>query len=277
MSLTNFAEQRLLEHFLRGVSYTAPVTVYMSLLRAEPGEDGSGGNEPVGLGGYTRQAITFGTFSSRQIASNTAPVWSPTVDWGVCPHAGLHDAPSGGNMLWSTASPDTPGLAGLTPVPNLVASSSFTIPIGDVILRLDAAQDTFSGVAPYLCQRMLEHMFKAAGHASITTRKAHLLTAATTPDGIGGTYLVAGDYTPQDANFAAYTTATGGCNLLADITFRTAGAGAAWGNLPGWVLRDGVDPVTSNLLYVSRISPVPNVGAGAAMALLAASTRVGLN
>jgi hypothetical protein len=40
--LSNFLENSLLDHVLRGTSYTSPTTVYVGLYTSDPGDDNSG-------------------------------------------------------------------------------------------------------------------------------------------------------------------------------------------------------------------------------------------
>lgn len=266
-ALTDYAEQKLLEHFFRGVSYASPSTVYAAIMRATSSETGTGGNEPVGLSGYSRQPLSFGSYASRQLATNAQLDWSPLVDWGLGVEIGIFDAATGGNLLVKDIV--------LSPQQNLLAGGPFSIVSGDLIVRLLADAANLSGVMPWLAQRMLEHLLKGANHASISTRKVHLATTLPSPDGVGGVYLGAGDYTPQNISFAAYDAVASGCFASANVVFRGS-TGGAWGVIPGYVISDGSDPLASNLLYCAPILPQPNVGAASPMSLLAASTSIRL-
>ena len=110
---SNYLEGKLIESVLRGVSYTPPTTIYVSLHTASPGETGA--NE-----------MTTGAFPAyvRKDAANGGAVgdgWTAQVD-GVCKnalqlifpvhngaapvtitHYGLWDAPTGGNYLMGAA------------------------------------------------------------------------------------------------------------------------------------------------------------------------------
>jgi hypothetical protein len=273
---TNYAEQKLLDHFFRGIIYTPPTTIYAGLLASEPLEDGSGGDEPVGLGGYTRPAISFGSYATRRIAASNDAIWSATVDWGDFPHLGLFDAPTAGNMLMSTGSIDLPGSVGLVPVPTINAGGTFLLAAGEIILEILAAADGQSGCSPYLAQRMLELMFKNTAHPTFATKKAHLATTAPTPDGTGGSWLVAADYTPPNISFGAFNNTIGGMPASADIFYRGA-SGGAWGDLKAWAVFDGLNTTTDHMLYTGPIVPMPTVGAAAPFSLLGASTTIRIN
>jgi len=103
-SMSQYLQQKLLEHTLRHVSWTSPTTVYVALFTVMPGEDGTGGTEVTG-GAYARQAATFAAYA------NTAPTGGKcvtsadisfpvaTANWGTIAGVGIYDASSSGNLL----------------------------------------------------------------------------------------------------------------------------------------------------------------------------------
>lgn len=98
-ALTDYLENKLLDHVLRNVAYTPPTTVYVGLFTAAPGE--AGGGTEVSGGGYARQAASFSAAANGQ-TSNSADITFPvaTADWGIITHCALFDAATAGNMLW---------------------------------------------------------------------------------------------------------------------------------------------------------------------------------
>ena len=99
--LSNYLENKLLDHVLRGTSYTSPTTVYVGLYTSDPQDDNSG--TEVSGGSYARQAISV-TTASGGIVTSSADVTFPqaTADWGTVSHIGLLDAVSSGNLLMHT-------------------------------------------------------------------------------------------------------------------------------------------------------------------------------
>lgn len=100
--LTNFMENIVL-NAARGVSTTAPATLYCALFLSDPTETGTAGTE-ASYNGYARQSIAFSTpANSNNVVSmaNTGQVIFPTPDAaaGTVTYAALFDAASGGNML----------------------------------------------------------------------------------------------------------------------------------------------------------------------------------
>ncbi len=95
-NLTNYLENKLIDHFLGTTSYTMPTDVYVGLFTVAPGEAG-GGTEVTG-GSYARQIVTFGS------ASGGATSNDGNVDFTGMPSAtvvaiGIFDNLTSGNML----------------------------------------------------------------------------------------------------------------------------------------------------------------------------------
>lgn len=116
-AMSDYLENALLDHVFRGLSYTAPTTLYVALFTAAP-SDAGGGTEVSG-GAYARASIaanttswnnTQGTASGASTGTDgtienavdiTFP--APTANWGTVTHWGVFDAASGGNLLLHAA------------------------------------------------------------------------------------------------------------------------------------------------------------------------------
>lgn len=112
-ALTDYLENKLIDHIFRTSSFTKPTVLAVALYTAAPGETG-GGTEVSG-GSYTRvdlpplntnwtatQGGTTGDSSGTGGATDNAveiTFPAPTANWGTVSHTALHDATSGGNML----------------------------------------------------------------------------------------------------------------------------------------------------------------------------------
>lgn len=99
-AISNYLENKVLDHFLRGSALSAP-NIWASLYTASAADDDSGpevsGNE------YARLAVSaWDAAASRQIASTNVATFAPASggNWGTISHFGLHDTSSGGNLLW---------------------------------------------------------------------------------------------------------------------------------------------------------------------------------
>lgn len=115
-SMSDYLENKLIDHLFRGVSFTAPTAIHVGLLTAAPSDTG-GGTEVTG-GSYARVALapsttnwaaTNGATTTTNPSSGTGGTTSnnvaitfpsPTANWGVVTHFALYDAASAGNLFF---------------------------------------------------------------------------------------------------------------------------------------------------------------------------------
>lgn len=99
-NLSNYLEDKLVDHFLGTASYTSPANVYVALYTVAPGDAG-GGTEVVG-GSYARQEATFNA-SSGGATSNDSNLDFTGMPAVTVVAIGVHDALTSGNLLlWGT-------------------------------------------------------------------------------------------------------------------------------------------------------------------------------
>lgn len=124
--LSNYLENKLLDHVLRATSYTSPTTVYVGLYTSDPGDDNSG-TECTG-GAYARQILSV-TTASEGVVTSSADVTFPqaTDNWGTISHIGLLDAVTSGNLLMHTP---------LTTSKAIDTGDIFKIPSGSLTAQL---------------------------------------------------------------------------------------------------------------------------------------------
>jgi hypothetical protein len=112
-ALSDYLENKLIDHVFRGTAYTAPGTIYVALFTSSC-SDSAGGTEVTG-GSYARPSITSnGTnwantqASGTGVSSGTGGTTSnssavnfatPSAGWGTVTHWGLLDASTAGNLL----------------------------------------------------------------------------------------------------------------------------------------------------------------------------------
>jgi hypothetical protein len=112
-ALSNYLENKLIDHVLRNTAYTMPTTVYVALYTAAP-SDAGGGTEVTG-GSYARALVGPSTSAWTATQGGTAgassgtggqsanaadiPFPLPTANWGVVTHFGIFDAVTSGNLL----------------------------------------------------------------------------------------------------------------------------------------------------------------------------------
>ena len=95
-NLTNYLENKLLDHFLGTTAYTMPTPVYVALFTVAPGDAG-GGTEVTG-GSYARQTAAF-TAASSGATSNSANIDFTGMPAATTVAIALFDAITSGNML----------------------------------------------------------------------------------------------------------------------------------------------------------------------------------
>jgi len=103
-ALSDHAEALLLDWLMTTDVVTRPTALYVALYTAAPSD--SGGGTEVSGSGYSRQAITVASATSPGgTTSNTGDITFTASggDWGTITHIGIHDASSGGNLLWHGA------------------------------------------------------------------------------------------------------------------------------------------------------------------------------
>jgi hypothetical protein len=114
-SMSNYLENKLLDHALGTASFTMPTAVYVALFTTDP-TDANTGTEVSGPS-YARQLLTCDPSASGTTANNTDLIWdAATTAWGTITHGGVYDSLTGGNLL----------LHGALTVPKIIA-------IGDVV------------------------------------------------------------------------------------------------------------------------------------------------
>lgn len=117
-AMSDYLENKLVDHILRNRSYTVPTTIYVALFTAAP-SDAGGGTEVTG-GSYARvqvgpsdtaweatqggtpAAASSGTGGATQNGS-VITFATPTANWGVVTHVGIFDASTAGNLLFHGA------------------------------------------------------------------------------------------------------------------------------------------------------------------------------
>ena len=99
MAISNYLENKILNHTLNNVPYTQPEAVYLALFKSDPTDDNVG--EEVNGNGYTRKPISFFEPSNGSI-SNSVAITMPvaTGDWGTITHVGIMDNLINGNLLY---------------------------------------------------------------------------------------------------------------------------------------------------------------------------------
>lgn len=99
MSISNYAELKILEHTTGKTAWTMPTTVYLKLHTADPGEAAT----TAAAGETTRKSVSWATAASGSIASSATVEWTNVASTETYTHWSLWDASTAGNALWTGA------------------------------------------------------------------------------------------------------------------------------------------------------------------------------
>ena len=99
MSISNYAELKILEHTTGKTAWTIPTNVYVKLHTADAGEAGTSSAATE----TTRKVAAWATASSGSIATSATLEWTNVAATETYSHWSLWDASTAGNCLWTGA------------------------------------------------------------------------------------------------------------------------------------------------------------------------------
>jgi len=99
MSISNYAELKILDHATGRASWTAPTTVYIKLHTGDAGEDGTAN----AASNTTRKAASWNAASSGSISTSATIEWTNVSNTETYSHWSAWDASTAGNCLWTGA------------------------------------------------------------------------------------------------------------------------------------------------------------------------------
>jgi hypothetical protein len=99
MSISNYAELKILEHTTGKTAWTIPSNVYVKLHTGDAGEDGTSNAASE----TTRKVAAWATASSGAIATSATIEWTNVAATETYSHWSLWDAVTSGNCLWTGA------------------------------------------------------------------------------------------------------------------------------------------------------------------------------
>jgi hypothetical protein len=245
-SLTNFAEDALLNHLTRNSAYSPVATVYLALCTGDPGEAATGAsmNECANSGNYARTAITLGAAASRRV-TQSGVVTFPAANgaWGTVSHWAIVDSGTygAGNVL---------AYGSLAVSKVVVSGNTPSVASGQVWVEITAS----TGLSNYAAEGFLNRMFRnqaftvSANYAALTTTAPSDSAAGTEPSGNGYARKaidVNGGTSPT------WGTVSGGAVTTAHaVTF--AAATGAWGTISNMMIMDAL--TTGNMLWYGDVA-----------------------
>jgi hypothetical protein len=126
MSMTNYLEQKLLDHTFGGSAFSQPAACYIKLHLGDPGEDATA-NPALNT---TRIVVTFAAAvnPAGTKTSNVQAQWVAVPNTETYSYISLWDASSAGNPLLTGA---------LTSPVSVTAGGTFTIASGQLVATFD--------------------------------------------------------------------------------------------------------------------------------------------
>ena len=99
MSISNYAEVKLLDHVTGRASFTMPTNVYIKLHTGDAGEAGTSSAATEA----TRKVVAWAAAASGSIASSATLEWTNVSTTETYSHWSMWDAITAGNCLWTGA------------------------------------------------------------------------------------------------------------------------------------------------------------------------------
>jgi hypothetical protein len=99
MSISNYAELKILEHTTGKTAWTIPTNVYIKLHTADAGEAGT----TAAASETTRKVAAWATAASGSIATSATLEWTNVASTETYSHWSMWDDVSAGNCLWTGA------------------------------------------------------------------------------------------------------------------------------------------------------------------------------
>jgi hypothetical protein len=99
MSISNYAELKILEHTTGKTAWTIPSNVYVKLHTGDAGEAGTSNAATE----TTRKVAAWATAASGSIATSATLEWTNVAATETYSHWSLWDASTAGNCLWTGA------------------------------------------------------------------------------------------------------------------------------------------------------------------------------
>ena len=129
---SDYYEDKIIDHMLRGVAFTQPATIYVALFTADTGLEANNPSAEASGGSYAREAVTLSAASSGTSANSAAVTFTTaTGSWGTVSDYFLTTASAedtGDMLLFGTFDASSP----------IIADDQANIPIGDLDIVMAA-------------------------------------------------------------------------------------------------------------------------------------------
>lgn len=244
-SLSDYIENKILDHLLRNTAYTQLSHLYVGLSTVDPTDDGSGLAEPSG-NGYSRVEVDDWDDASGRHIQNSGLISFPeaTGDWGTITHFAVFDALTGGNMI---------AYGTLSTFKDVDDGGSVYFEAGRINITVSAG-----GLSDAYANKVLDHLFLNTALAQPTNIYA-AFSAVTIEDSDTGSTI-----TEPGGNYArtlhsVYDAASGGASENTGV-ITWSNADADWGTITDFALLDAL--TAGNIIIHSTLDTPIVVGIG---------------
>ena len=246
--LSDYMENKILDHVLGTAAYSRPASIFLALCTADPEDDGTGStiDEPSG-GAYSRIACDGWTAATLRAITNDALVsyTLASADWGTITHFAILD----------TATLATGNVIAYGPMsPNKVIDSGdhAKVAIGDLDISCNS-----KGKSTYLANEILDHVFKGDAYVPPTSLFVALATATITDSDTGSTITEPGENYAR-IEVGTWDAAASGLSQNTSAFSLVTANGTGWGTVSDFCLCDHLS--TGNMLYYGTLSTVSAIG-----------------
>lgn len=252
-ALSDYLENKLLDHLLKNTPYTQPATLYFALFTADPGESGVASELTIGTGAYARAAITNNNVNFPQCSASGTPTKTngaviqfptATAAWGTVSHWAIYDAASTGtNML----------MHGALVTPRYIASGdSPKIAAGTLSITITNA--TSGGLTEFAQRKLLDHVFGGPTYTPAATVYTGLGTS------VSGEFISEWDESSYSRKSTAFGSASGGSTSNTAALVFTSNVLDGTATLSSFGIWD--DPTSGNLICIGPVSTARTVNNG---------------
>ena len=100
-AFSDYYENKIIDHMLRGAEFTPPANIYLALFTANTNLEINAPTAEVSGGGYAREEVTLNAASGGASENNTNITFNTaTANWGTVTSWALTD--SAGGTVWGT-------------------------------------------------------------------------------------------------------------------------------------------------------------------------------
>lgn len=264
-ALSDYLENKLLDHLLKNTAYAQDATLYFALFTADPGESGVTGELTIGTGGYARAAVTNNNVNFPQCASSGTPTKTngttiqfptATLAWGTITHWAIYSAATTGTNMLAHGALSQPHYVAATDSPKLA--------VGVMQATFNTASS--GGLTDFAKRKLLDHVF---GGPTYTPAGAVYISLGT---GYSSDSLSASDESSLIRPVIAFGSAAGGVSTNSGTLTLTSSVLDGAETLSAFGIFD--DATSGNLLVVGPVSTSRTIGIGDTVSFPASSFTV---